>query len=369
MNKIEQFLETRDHIDKTEFDFVVRNLVEQQTTPPSVNAIDDGESTQNTTTANKSSSSRDHGPIFFPEFQAHQNQKKLQPETQKKKISHESTSGGFNSNSKGSTNNENRFVAAPYHPNQRHYYGKNKFFEPAAYANFPDVSSNSGTTTKHSEGMSRSITKGARSGGENRLLESLMSSSGAASSKSSLGSERSEKRGKASLKRNSKGFRYILPHISLFSYLVYFVINYSLFLNFSLKYTIGSPSVSSPYIATNNDRPIASDSLMATFHNTTSSFTGYGGAKSKNNISGSIKVQESFQGLPPVSSVALVTRSACINRNVDDEDSLTNGGGSFTNTPPSSLSKNDAAASEGNLQRICVHHVETNKCRRCYRSP
>ena len=28
MNKIEQFLETRDHIDKTEFDVVVRNLVE-----------------------------------------------------------------------------------------------------------------------------------------------------------------------------------------------------------------------------------------------------------------------------------------------------------------------------------------------------
>ena len=82
-------------------------------------------------------------------------------------------------------------MSAPYHPNQSRFYGKNKFFEPAAYAHFPGVSGAS-TSSQKLRGGTGAVSGDVR---ENRYLESLKISSGPIGSKSSLGSERSEKRG------------------------------------------------------------------------------------------------------------------------------------------------------------------------------
>lgn len=179
MNKIEQFLETRDHIDKTEFDVVVRNLVEQQITSPAGTTTQQNQQRQGE--SNKTDG--DNTTVFLPEFQTH-NQKQNHHVQQKKSKTSTAIKSTLNSN-------ENRFVSAPYHPNQSRFYGKNKFFEPAAYAHFPGVSGAS-TSSQKLRGGTGAVSGDVR---ENRYLESLKISSGPIGSKSSLGSERSEKRG------------------------------------------------------------------------------------------------------------------------------------------------------------------------------
>lgn len=168
MNKIERFLEARDHIDKTEFDVVVRNLVDQQITAPV------GENRQQQFT----DKSDDNTTVFLPEFQTHNQQQNQQIQRRKSKPSTTNT-------------NENRFVSAPYHPNQSRFYGKNKFFEPAAYAHFPKVSG----PTKSAQKLKSGTGETSEDVRENKILENLKLSSGTNGSKCSLGSERSEKRG------------------------------------------------------------------------------------------------------------------------------------------------------------------------------
>ena len=182
MNKIERFLETRDHIDKTDFDVVVRNLVEQQTTPPADLVISQQQN-QNLQQLNQTTSNIDH-PIILPE--CHTRSKQHSQRYLRNKIT------PTNNNKLTSNSNENRFVSAPYHPNQSRYFGKNKFFEPAAYAHFLN---GDGSTVSSSQRAKIGGRGASTEGRENRLIDSLRSTSGANSSKSSMESERSEKRG------------------------------------------------------------------------------------------------------------------------------------------------------------------------------
>ncbi|XP_066930427.1 uncharacterized protein [Clytia hemisphaerica] len=148
MNKIEEFLETREHIDKTEFDMVVRNLLEETSDVGSSGRIQTPKSS-NTSSINSNCS--------FPKF---------------------NSSGSHHQNNR-MVHTENRFVAAPYHPEQSKFYGKNRFFEPAAYVHLPNVSSK---------------TSNSKKGPENRVLQNLKAEDRRDSSFSSV---ESEKKGQA----------------------------------------------------------------------------------------------------------------------------------------------------------------------------
>jgi hypothetical protein len=170
MNKIEAFLETREHIDKTEFDMVVRNLVEQETPE---NARIQGLPPRKHQQQGRAGDKR-QPTTSLPEFQ-----------TPLPLAQHLSAPPG-----KPPTNNENRFVAAPYHPDQSKFYGKKRFFEPAAYVHFPNVSTCSNPAGKPHERSTCENTSTKLPNNKNLILDG---------SKSSMKSERSENRGMMNL--------------------------------------------------------------------------------------------------------------------------------------------------------------------------
>ena len=184
MNKIEAFLETREHIDKTEFDMVVRNLVEQET--PDNTRIQGLPHHRHHHQQGRSDGKR-QPTTSLPEF--HTPVPPLQ------------LSGPPG---KPPTNNENRFVAAPYHPDQSKFYGKKRFFEPAAYVHFPNVSSsaaNPGSKQPDRRTYESNSTKLPNS-------KNLINLDG---SKSSMKSERSENRGQYRAKAEEGRFCHETP--------------------------------------------------------------------------------------------------------------------------------------------------------------